>query len=206
MMLADTLHFEWRYHTRQMSFAASALLFLVFGFAMTAAGFGPANAAVNSPYSVMQTVGVISLLSLFVLAVFCANAIVRDSEYRMEEIVFSTAVEKASFLGGRFSGAFLAAASAFAFSLVGMITALFAAGHDPSRVAALRISSYLWALVVLALPNLLFATVVIFAISALTRSLLAGSVGAVLIYVIYLAVAAFTNSPLMASSVSGAGE
>ena len=202
-MMKDIIAFEWRYHTRQPSFLGACLLFLIFGFALSASGFGPDNLAVNSPFIVMESIGLLSLMSVFVLAVFSANAVVRDREYRMEEIVFSTAVEKRHFLAGRFAGSFLAAFTAFSASVMGMLAGTFLISHDASRLAPLHIGHYLWALLVLALPNLLLAAVVLFAIATLTRSLLASSVGAVLIYVVYFAVSAATNSPLMASSVPG---
>lgn len=202
-MMKDIVAFEWRYHTRQVSFLGACLLFLIFGFALSASGFGPDNLAINSPFIIMESIGLLSLLSVFVLAVFSANAIVRDREYRMEEIVFSTAVEKRHFLSGRFAGSFLAAFTTFSVCVAGMLLGTFLISHDSSRVAPLQIGHYLWALLVLALPNLLLAAVVLFGIATLTRSLLASSVGAVLIYVIYFAVSAWTNSPLMASSVPG---
>ena len=202
-MTRDIVAFEWRYHTRQISFLGACLLFLLFGFVLSATGFGPDNLHINSPFIVAESIGLLSLMSVFVLAVFSANAIVRDREHRMEEIVFSTAVEKRDFLLGRFAGSFLAAFTAFAVSAVGMIAGTFLIRHDTSRIAPFAIGAYLWALLVMALPNLLLAAVLLFAIATLTRSLLASSVGAVLIYVLYFVVSAWTNSPLMASSVPG---
>ena len=76
--LPDILRFEWRYHTRQMTFVAAAAVFFVFGFVFTATGFGPDNVHINSPYSIAQSIGLISLMSVFALAAFCGNAVVRD--------------------------------------------------------------------------------------------------------------------------------
>ena len=202
--MKDLVAFEWRYHTRQVSFSGACALFLFFGVSLTATGFGPGNININSPFSIMQSVGLLSLMSVFVLAVFCSSAIVRDHEHRMQEIVFSTAVEKQQFLIARFAGAFLASLSVFSFSAVGMMLATLLPSHDPERLGTFLIVPYLWSLLILAVPNLLLATVVLFSIAALTRSLLASAVGAVLIYVLYFAAAAWSNSPLMASSVPGA--
>jgi ABC-2 type transport system permease protein len=205
-MIGELARFEWRYHTRQISFAAAAVLFLLFGVALTATGFGPANVHVNSPYSIVQSTGVLSLFAVFILAVFSANAIVRDRDFRMEEIVFSTAIEKRPFLGARFGGSFLAAMTAFSASLLGMMSATLLPSIERTRLGAFHPAHYVWALLVIALPNLLFAAVVLFAIATLTRSLLATSVGAVLMYVLYLAAAAMTNSPLMAGAVPSASD
>ena len=205
-MLMDIVRFEWRYHTRQISFIAAAALFFLFGFMVTATGFGPDNIHIDSPYSIAQSIGLLSLLSVFILADFCANAVVRDRETRMEEIVYTTSVGKLPFLAGRFAGSFLAAVTAFSTSALGMLVARFMPWHDPDRLGAVQPAHYLWALIVIAVPNMLFAAATLFALSTVTRSLLASYAGSVLLYILYFVASALTNSPLMASSVPGANE
>lgn len=203
-MLKDVIRFEWRYHTRQVSFIAAALFFAGFGFALTATGFGPANVHINSPYDIAQSLGMVSLAAVFAIAIFCANSVVRDREHHFEEIVFSTSVEKFPYLFGRFAGSFLAAFTVFSATAIGMMLAALLPLHDASRVGPFSIIPYLWTLLVLVLPGMLVAGVVLFGIATLTRSVLASVVGAVAIYVFYFAAAAFTNSPLMAGSANGA--
>ncbi|HYC58869.1 MAG TPA: M1 family aminopeptidase [Thermoanaerobaculia bacterium] len=205
-MLTDIVRFEWRFHTRQISFLAAAALFFLFGFALTGSGFGPDNVNIDSPYSVAESIGLLSLASIFILAVFCANAVVRDRETQMEEIVFTTSVDKLPFLVGRFTGSFLAAFTAFSTSTLGMFVARFMPWQDADRIGAIDPLHYLWALLVVALPNMLFAAAVLFALSTVTRSVLASYAGSVLIYVLYFVSAAMTNSPLMASSVPGGND
>ncbi|MFP5247507.1 MAG: ABC transporter permease, partial [Thermoanaerobaculia bacterium] len=204
-MLSSLVGFEWRYHTRQASFLAAILFFVGWGFLLTATGFGPANLDVNAPFLVMQTLGFVSIFSVFAVAIFGSNAVLRDGEHRMEEIVFTTPVGKFQYLIGRLSGAFLAALTTASVAAIGMIVATRMPWQNAERVAPIELSSYLWALVVLVVPNVLFATVLLFAIAVATRSALATYVGAVFIYVMYFVGAALTNSPLMAASVAGGG-
>jgi len=203
-VLTDIIRFEWRFHTRQISFIAAALFFAGFGFALTATGFGPANVHVNSPYDIAQSLGMVSLAAVFAIAIFCANSVVRDREHHFEEIVFSTSVEKFPYLFGRFAGSFMAAFTVFSATAIGMMLAAILPLHDASRVGPFSIIPYFWTLLVLVLPGMLVAGVVLFGIATLTRSVLASVVGAVAIYVFYFAAAAFTNSPLMAGSAQGA--
>ncbi|HUP60117.1 MAG TPA: M1 family aminopeptidase [Thermoanaerobaculia bacterium] len=203
-MLRDLIAFEWRYHTRQIAFLAGALLFLFMGFALPATSFGPDNVAINSPLLVMQSLAFLSLISVFVAAVFTSNAVLRDPEHRMQEIVYSTPVGRFHFLAGRFLGAFLATATAVAFSMLGMVIGTFMPWLDPERIAPFDAMRYLWAFGVLSVPNVLFATVLLLAIAVLTRNALATYAGAVFIYILYFIVAAMTNSPLMAASRPGA--
>lgn len=203
-MLIDLLRFEWGYHVRQVSFWGAVFFFVLLGFVLTATGFGPENLAVNSPFLVAQSIGFLSLFSVFAVAIFVSNAMLRDGEHRLEEIVLSTPVDRFRYLFIRSAGAFLAGLTAAAGSTAGMVAATFVPWLAPERVASLSLGPYAWAFAVLTIPNVLFVTAVLFAIAALTRSSIATYVGAVFIYVLYFVGAALTSSPLMAASTPGA--
>ncbi len=204
-MLREIVRFEWRYHTRQASFVAATLLFLGIGFALAATGFGPENLDVNSRFLVMESLAFASLFSVFAVAIFASSAVLRDAEHRMREIVFTTPVGRSHFLTGRFLGAFLATLTAVSSSVAGHIAGTWMPWVDPDRVAPFDVVRYLWAFGTLTIPNVLFATALLFAIAVLTRNALATYAGAVFLYVFYFVGAALTNSPLMAASTPGAG-
>ncbi|HVR38390.1 MAG TPA: ABC transporter permease, partial [Thermoanaerobaculia bacterium] len=204
-MLSEIVRFEWRYHTRQASFIAAALFFFFVGFALTATGFGPENVAVNAPFLATESLGFVSLFAVFAVAIFGSNAVLRDSEHRMEEIVFCTPVGRFQYLFGRFAGCVLAALTSISFAAIGMIVATYMPWQNAERIASFDPRVYFWPLVVIVVPNVLFAAAVLFAIATLTRSALATYAGAVFIYVLYFVGAALTNSPLMAASTPGAG-
>ena len=203
-MFSDIIRFEWRYHTRQFSFAAGAAIFAVLGFVLTV-GLGRQDVQANSPYLIVEVAALLSLMSIFPLTVFCANAILRDREFKMEEIVFSTAIGKGHFLLGRYSGAFLASLTLMLFAMAGMLAAPLSGIIDPDRVGPVILVHYLQAFAFVILPDLLFTATVVFAIAALTRSAPASYVGSVVLYALYFVAAALTNSPLMAASASNAG-
>lgn len=204
-MLRSLLRFEWRYHTRQASFYAAAMLFLLMGFALTGTRFGPDSVRVNAPWLVMEATGLLSLLTLFAVAIFASNAVLRDVEHGMLEIVFATPVGRFHYLFGRFAGAALATMTVAALSAAGMLVASLMPWIPPERLGPFTLMPYLWAQLVVMLPNVLLATVLLFAIAALTRSAVATYVGAVFGYFLYFAVSALTNSPIMAQSKPGAG-
>ncbi|MEO7458345.1 MAG: M1 family aminopeptidase [Gemmatimonadaceae bacterium] len=199
-MLRDVIRFEWRYHTRQIAFPVGALFFLGIGFLLPAIGYGPTGANINSPFAVMQSVGLLSLIVIFVLTVFCANAVSRDAEHGMREIVYATPVGKFRYLAARFLGALLASVAVFSTTIVGLFVSPLVSKVDPARIGDTAPLAYLWALLVLALPNILFAAAVIFAVAVLTRSVLASYVGSVFLYMMYLVVGMMIGSPLLAGS------
>ena len=204
-MLREIVRFEWRYHCRQVSFIAASLLFLLLGFALSGTQFGPDNVAVNSPYLVMEGFGLMSLIALIVAGVFAANAVLRDDDHQMSEIVHTTPVGKRSYLLGRFGGAFLATLTTVVFSGLGMAAGALMPWIAPERVAALDARPYLAAFGVITLPNVLFAAALLFAVAVLTRNAIATYSAAVVLYVLYFVCSALTDSPLMAGSRPGGG-
>ena len=204
-MLKEILGFEWRYCTRQAAFLAASLLFFLFGFALSTTQFGPDNVAVNSPYLVMEGFGLISLIALIAAGVFTANAVLRDEESQMSEIIHTTPVGKLPYLLGRFGGAFLATLTTVAASGLGMAAGALMPWIEPERVAALDARPYFAAFGVITVPNVLFATALLFAVAVLTRNAMATYAGSVVLYVLYFVSAALTDSPLMAGSRPGGG-
>jgi ABC-2 type transport system permease protein len=199
-MLGEVLRFEWRYQTRQLAFFVAVAAFVGMAFVFVGTGYGPDNVHVNSPHSVMQSMGLLSLFSIFVLSFFCANAALRDSEHKMEELVYATSIHKLTYLSARFTGALLAALAVFTVAALGLMLAPRVLAVDPERLGDTEVLRYVWALAVMVLPNLVFAASLLFAISALTRSALASYIGAVFLYALYFVGSMLGDSPLMAGA------
>lgn len=203
-LTARLIGFEWRYHSRQLSFLAGMAIFALFGFVLTT-GLGRADVNVNSPALIVEVMALLSLVSVFPLTVFSAGAILRDREHGMEEIVFATAVDKDRFLFTRFAGVLLASLTLMLCAVVGMLVAPVSGMVRGLRVGPTVISHYLEALAIIVLPDILIAAAIVFAIAALTRSAPASYVASVVLYVLYFVAAALTSSPMMAASTSSAG-
>lgn len=197
-MLTGIIGFEWRYVTRRLTFAVTAAAFALMGFVLSSTGFGSEGIHVNAPYAISESTAFLSLLSVFALTVLVAPSLLRDTEYQMGELVYATSVTKTQYLVGRFAGSFLAACSAFAFGIVGMVVGSLR--HEAERLAPFALGPYLWAFLVFALPSMAFVAALLFTLAALTRSTLATYVGGVAVYILYFVAAIVTNSPLMASS------
>lgn len=204
-MLREIVLFEWRYHSRQVAFAAASLLFLLFGFSLSVLRFGADNVAVNSPYLVMEAFGLLSLVALIAAGVFASSAVLRDDEYQTSEIIHAMPIRRSRYVLGRFAGAFLATLTTVAFSGLGMAAGALMPWLPPERVAAMDARPYLAAFGVITVPNVLFATALLFAVAVLTRNAIATYAAAVVLYILYFVSAALTDSPLMAASRPGGG-
>lgn len=202
--LKEIIRFEWRHHSRQPTFFAAAALFFLLGV-LTATSFGAGNVPVSSPYLVMEAFGFLSLFSLFAVAIFASSAVLRDDEHRMREIVYSTPVGRFPFLFGRFAGSFLATLTAVSLSAAGSILATFTPLVPADRVAAFDLRPYLAAFAVITIPNVLFATALLFTVALRTRNAIATYAAAIVVYILYFVCSALTDSPLMAASKAGGG-
>jgi ABC-2 type transport system permease protein len=203
-MIRELTGFEWRYHTRQLSYLASSLLLFGFGFVLSATGFGPPGADAAAPASVLQCCGILSLATVFVAAVFSTSAVVRDRENKFEEIVFSTAARPHDILAARFAGVFAATFTVALTSVVGLIAGTFFPLRAGLTVGTRSALAYFEGAALMLLPNALIVTVVLFAVAAFTRSSIATYTSSVFLYVLYLLTSMLTDSPMMAGANRGA--
>jgi len=196
----SVLAFEWRYQARQPLFAASVVALAGLAAVLVSTTFGPSSLTVTSAYVVTQSLGLLSLMAVFVLTLFTANAALRDTEHGMSELIFATPLTKRDWFLGRYLGSVFAAATVMAVATLTLVIAPSLVTIDTARVGPVQPAVYFWAFLVIVLPNLLFAGAVLFAIAALTRSAAATYVGGVALYAAYWMVAFLVDSPLMAGA------
>ncbi|ELR70802.1 hypothetical protein C900_03410 [Fulvivirga imtechensis AK7] len=173
-------------------------MFFAIGILSVNFGYGGNTIHVNSPYAVTTVVSLLSLLSVFVVTLFCASGVLRDSEYKMQEMVFTTGLSRWQYICSRFTGVISCTLVVFVFALLAMLLGLVLFGKA-HQLGAFSLYNYLWPLVVMALPNILLNTVLLFSVSAFTRNVAATYISGVLLYVLYFAGSMLGNSPLMAS-------
>ena len=198
-MFLQSLIFEWKYYSRHLTFLIAAVIFFLLGLDTVQRTIGGASVHVNSPYAMTFFTNLISLNLLFVITVFCVRGILRDRAHQMEEIIYSTSISKSHYLLGRFSGLVFISFLILCISVFGMMC-----GHlfmsSPDRIGPMMFQNYIWPLVIIGLPNIIFCAAMLLAVSALTRNAKATYVTGVLIYILYMVGSIVGNSPLMAIS------
>lgn len=195
-MFRQLLAFEWAYHTRQISFLFAVIFATVLGGLFATGLYSGAQVYLNAPAHLNFVFGFFSLGAIFVLMVTCANAMLRDNDSKMSELVLATAINKPTLLMSRFTGAFGAAATVMCFAVIGALVAVSMPWVDPERVGPINPFYYLWSYGAILVPSMFFSGAVIFAVAALSRSMIATYFSAVLIYILYMIVAAMSGSPM----------
>jgi ABC-2 type transport system permease protein len=191
--------FEFRYHLRSPVFWTTTLLFALLTFGAITSDqvqIGVAgNVKKNSPYAIANTLVIMSIFAVFIMAAFVSNVVVRDDETGYGPIVHSTRVSTFDYLFGRFTGAFAVGCLAFAGVPLAMLIGSFMPWIDPDTLGPFRPGDYVYVYFVLCLPTLLMMAAFCFALATMTRSMVATYVGVVGLLMIYFVSIAFFRRP-----------
>ncbi|WP_423735139.1 M1 family aminopeptidase [Chitinophaga caseinilytica] len=202
-MLTKLLAFETGYHFRQSAWWLAAVAFLGLGLVTVRGNFGGDEVHRNAPYAISVVVALLSLCSVFAATVFSAGALLRDKTFRMDALVFSTAIGKARYFGVKFGGLFIAVFTLLCLAAIGIW--LGSLTLEPSMRGPFVLHHYLQPLLVFGLPNVLFTCGILFALAMRTWDPKMVYAGGVLLYILYLTASIAAGSPLLAGS-NGTGQ
>ena len=200
-MFRQIAAFEWRYQLKSPVFWVGSLIFFLLAFFSVASEnvqFGNlGNAHRNAPFVLMQSLAFLGVFAIFITVSMVSNVVVRDDDTNFAPIIRSTAVGKASYLGGRFAGACAAAFAVLAMVPLGLWIGSLAPWVDPDKLGPTHWGDYVFGLFVLGLPTLLITASLCFAIATATRSMLWSNVCAVGLLVLFFGARGATrNDPV----------
>ena len=64
--------------------------------------FGSGKVFINSPFALSQTVSILGMFGLIIMATVMGRAVQQDFEYRSHHFFFTSPINKFQYLGGRF--------------------------------------------------------------------------------------------------------
>lgn len=188
-MLMSIARFEARYQLRSPLFAVAFALFFLLAFGSATSSNvqlgSTANVHINSPFAILQTVGILNLFALFAITGMVAGTILRDDETGFAPLVRSTRMTKADYLIGRFLGAFAVAWLVTLAVPLGNWAGSLMPWVDSEKIGPRLLSHYLYAALVFGLPTVLALSSIFFAVATATRSLLWTFIGVVLFVALY---------------------
>jgi ABC-2 type transport system permease protein len=198
-MLREFFKFELATQLRQPLLWVCALIFgaMAFGASTTDAiqvGGSIGNVNRNAPVVVAQLLGAFSLMSMFVVTIFIAGSVLRDSEVGISDMLFATPMKKRDYLAGRFAAGLVACMVIFAAVVLGMMLGPLMPWVDAQRVGPFPGAAYVWALAVLVVPNLFLIGALLMLLAATTRSIMLVYVGVLAFFVLWIVAGAFTSN------------
>jgi aminopeptidase N len=189
-MFYSIARFELRYQLRAPVFFIGFALFFLLSFASvtidTVQIGARGNVNINSPSALMDTIAIMNVFALFIVAAFVANVVLRDDETRIAPLIRSTRVTKAAYLGGRFTGAMTVAALVLLAVPLAMLIGSWMPWLDSEKVGPFVAQDYLFAYFFTGLPPLLVIGALMFALATATRSMMWTYVGLLALLVLYI--------------------
>lgn len=205
MAFREIVAFEFKYHWKRPQAYVFFLLFFalaVFIYGAMGGLFGkiytaPPNTSgkvfLNSPYVITTFLASATSVGLVIIPAITGNAIYRDFKFEVSPLLGTRPVSPASYIYGRFTGAFLVSLTIFFGVFLGVWITTFLPGMDTDRIGPARAIAYLQPLLVVVIPNLFFTGSFFFAAATLTRKMLLSYVGGILLFVAY----SFVESAVM---------
>jgi len=202
MLLLSLCRFEWQLHSRQLSFfiVVSGLFItgLLFGFNQ----HNTAEILSTGHYSVTKTILMLALATPFVIAVYAGNAINRDNNCQIEELIFGTSITKFSFLFSRWFGLNALTMLSFLLGAVGIIIGLSLMPVTPENNQPFleTLHAAMLALVIFVLPAILLLSSLFFIIGLMTNKNIALYVFSSMLFFGYMTLASSTGNPILSDT------
>lgn len=150
---------------------------------------------INSPVVVAVTILMVTMLGQLVTAAVAGDAATRDTQARMEALLYTTPLAKPSYFLGRFLSAFAVVAGLLLIVPLTLTAARFMPGMDAAWFGPFRASAYVYGYFTVAFPNAFITTALLFSLVILTRRAMSAYLGGA---------ALFVNSLIQDEIVAGA--
>lgn len=154
----------------------------------------------NSPYTIGFMTGLMSLVVIFFAIIFAVQILFKDWDSKFHVLLFSYPVSKQTYINGKFLSFFLQTFLSFVFLMIG-----FVIGQNLRTGSEIQSHFHFWHYMY---PLLIFGGIncftvcsFLFFISFTTRKKLLVVVGGLFLYVLYMVILVFSNSPFMAGSL-----
>jgi len=185
-MLPAIVWFELRYQLRRPIALISFVVFALLGFALASAAAVNASVPNNAPIVVAASLCNLSIVAMFLSITTLGDIALRDVETRMDAITRTVPIPTAVYLGARLVGAFAVVCMTFLGAVLGFALAAYMPWAPEGAAGPFRLSAYLIAYLVIAVPNLFVTGAIFFAVATATRSMLATYLSSAVLFVLYI--------------------
>jgi len=200
-MWYEVFKFEIKYRLKRPEtyiFFLFLLLFSIVGVDFVFQGVDLGGVKKNAPITIAKTMGAISGIFMILASMIMGVPILRDFQYNIESLMFVNPIKKKDYLLGRFLGSFTILLFVFSAVLFGMIMGEFMPWHDPEKVLAFNLLTYVKPFVSVVLPILFFGGTLFFVSGMLSKKLVVVYTQGILFFVVFMLTKAIENDYLQA--------
>ncbi|MFT6826637.1 MAG: ABC-2 type transport system permease protein, partial [Patiriisocius sp.] len=195
-MWYNIFKFEIQYRIKRPDTYVFFLFLFLFSFVGVDFIFQGADFGVmkkNSPFVIAKTMGAITGIFMILASMIMGVSVLRDFEYEIESLIFSTTIKKKDYLLGRFLGAFTVLLFVFSGVIFGMMLGELMPWHKPSDLLDFNALVYLKTFLIVTLPSLFFGASLFFVTGALSRNLVVVYTQGIFLFVVFMLTKAITN-------------
>jgi hypothetical protein len=200
LMMFDLILSELKLQTNNLMFYLLLLISIFVGL-MAVKGLQSDNGVLAwGPYYLTRLLLTVGFLIPVIQSIFVVKATVRDAQYHMEELTFTTSISKFKFLLYRWLGVFIPSLLAYFSFLIGICIGLILVSLEVDIPIDhnLLLSTLTWVSTVFMIPAMLLSSVLLFTLGLFSRSSLKVYIAAGLSFFLYQILSAITGSPMMA--------
>ena len=176
-MFWTVFKFELSYWFRRPLTLLFFTLFFLMAFFATASdaflGIATGQIHRNAPFVLATAIGILTAIGQVITTAIAGTAVLRDSQIGTEELLFTTRVSKSGYLLGRFVGAFVIMLVIYSALPIGLLAGSVMPWVPAEKMGPIQIAAFFQPFFMIAVPNLLFVSALLFAVGALTRKLFA---------------------------------
>jgi hypothetical protein len=154
----------------------------------------------NSPYTIGFMTGILSLVIIFFAIIYASQILFKDWDSKFDILIFSYPFSKRTYLQGKFLIFFLQTFLSFTFLMTGFVIGQnFRTGSEIHPY--FNFWHYFYPLLIFGGINCFIVCSFLFFISFIMKKKLLVVVGGLFLYVLYMIILVFSNSPFMAGSL-----
>lgn len=139
----------------------------------------------NAPFALATAMAVLTAIGQVITTAIAGTAVLRDEQMQTAQMLFTTQLTKTGYLVGRFLGAFAIMALIYFALPLGLLVGTLMPWVPADKLGPITLASVLQPFFIIALPNVLFVSALLFAIGALTRKLFAVYVTGIVLLVVW---------------------
>jgi ABC-2 type transport system permease protein len=200
-MWYEIFKFELKYRLRRPEtylFFFFLLVFSVFGVDFILQGVEIGLVKKNAPLVIGKTMGAITGIFMILASMIMGMPMIRDDQYQITPLIYTTPIKKSDLLIGRFLGSFLILIIIFCGIPLGMMMGEFLPWHLDTEMLPFSFTTYFTIFPSIVLPTLFFGAALFFVTGTLSRKLLVVYTQGIILFVVFLLTKAITNDYLQA--------
>ncbi len=138
---------------------------------------------INSTQSLLGLINAIVLIGFLFLPSIAGSMITKDFETKFHNVLYSYPLSKWEYLFAKFTSAYLIAFFISLGVFLGVVAGFITPGLDANLIGPHHLKPYVQIYLVYVIPNLLFLSILVFAVSTFSRSIVAGFIVVIVLYV-----------------------